>query len=76
MLLNLHNQIQLAMVIDSRREGDLVESTKNHYAIMENLKNGDLKGVKDSFIEHIAIYRDRLRQGLMTSFQEGREDVL
>lgn len=68
MLLNLHNQLQLAMVIDSRREGDLVESAKKHYSIIEHLRNGDLEGVREALTAHIVIYRDTLKEDLMTSF--------
>lgn len=67
MLFNLHNQIQLAMVIDSRREGDLVESAKKHYSILESLQRDSIEEVRETLIEHILIYRDSLKKGLLTS---------
>lgn len=60
-LQSLHNQIQLAMVIDSRREGDLVESAEKHYGIIRNLKQGDLKAAKLSLVEHILTYKESVK---------------
>lgn len=55
-LKNNYFQLQLAMVHDYHLDPDLESTAKNHFAILENLKNRDLKGCREALIEHIKVY--------------------
>ncbi|MBF8436467.1 GntR family transcriptional regulator [Halanaerobiaceae bacterium Z-7014] len=56
----IHNQLKLAMIIDARKEDSLEESAREHYSILENLKNKDLSGLQQSLIDHIVSYNEKL----------------
>lgn len=54
-LSNLYYQLQLAMIIDSRLEGDLVEGVKKHLDIIKYLQRGDIKNTKKVLRDHILL---------------------
>ncbi|MFW5790708.1 MAG: GntR family transcriptional regulator [Halanaerobiaceae bacterium] len=56
----IHNQLKLAMIIDARKEESLEESAREHYSIIKNLKEKNLKGVRQSLIDHIVLYNEEL----------------
>jgi len=56
----IHNQLKLAMIIDARKEDSLEASAREHYLIIENLRNKDLEKVQKSLIDHIVSYNESL----------------
>lgn len=56
----IYNQLKLAMIIDSRKEDSLEESVKEHYAIINNLKEKNIKEIRQSLIDHIVSYNESL----------------
>ncbi len=54
-LSNLYNQLQLAMIIDVRLEGDLEEGVKKHLDIIKFLQRGDINRTKKALKDHILI---------------------
>lgn len=56
----IYNQLKLAMIIDVRKEDSLEESAREHYDIVENLRQKDLKALKQSLIDHIVSYNEEL----------------
>ena len=52
-LTTLYNQLQLAMILDAKKEENLVKASLKHKKIIANLKNDDLEGTKNAVIEHI-----------------------
>lgn len=57
MLLNLHFQLQIAMVIDSRLTSNLDKIAKNHYNIIKHLQNKDLPLCLTALKSSIATYK-------------------
>lgn len=57
LLLNLHHQLQLAMVNDLKIEGNLEKSAKIHYEIVDYLQQEDLENTKEMLKEHIKVYK-------------------
>lgn len=55
-LSNLHYQLLMAMVNDLKIEGDLKQAAKNHYQIVDGLKNKNLANSKQVLAEHIEVY--------------------
>ncbi len=56
----IYNQLKLAMIIDSRKENNLEESVKEHYKIIKNLREKNLKEIRQSLIDHIVSYNESL----------------
>lgn len=56
----IYNQLKLAMIIDSRKENSLEESVKEHYKIIKNLKEKNIKKIRKSLIDHIVSYNESL----------------
>ncbi len=52
-LTTLYNQLQLAMILDAKKEENLVQASLKHKKILKNVKDKDLKGTKNAIIEHI-----------------------
>ncbi|HKL75460.1 MAG TPA: GntR family transcriptional regulator [Halanaerobiales bacterium] len=52
-LTTLYNQLQLAMILDAKKEENLVKASLKHQKIIDNLRNNDLKETKNAVIEHI-----------------------
>ena len=52
-LTTLYNQLQLAMILDAKKEENLVQASLKHKKIINHLKDNDLKGTKEAVIEHI-----------------------
>jgi len=55
---NLHFQLQMAMIYDTRLSGDLQTTAEEHYEIVKCLKEGDIEKCKNALREHIVSYRD------------------
>ncbi|MGM0420981.1 MAG: GntR family transcriptional regulator [Bacillota bacterium] len=56
----IYNQLKLAMIIDVRKEDSLEESAREHYNIVENLRQKDLIALKQALIDHIVSYNEEL----------------
>lgn len=56
----IHNQLKLAMIIDARKEDSLAKSARDHYEIINNLREKDLKKLRQALIDHIVSYNERL----------------
>ncbi len=54
---NLHFQLQMAMIYDTKFGGNLPITAKEHYDIIRCLKTGDIKNCKSVLKEHITLYR-------------------
>lgn len=52
-LTTLYNQLQLAMILDAKKEENLEKASLKHQKILDNLKNDDLEGTRNAVIEHI-----------------------
>ncbi|ADO81891.1 GntR family transcriptional regulator [Ilyobacter polytropus] len=61
-LSTLYTQLQLAMIIDTKLAGNLENTAKEHYAIIEYLRQGDLDSCIKAFEDHILIYRNKNNQ--------------
>ena len=52
-LTTLYNQLQLAMILDAKKEENLEKASLKHQKILDNLRNNDLEGTRNAVIEHI-----------------------
>lgn len=52
-LTTLYNQLQLAMILDAKKEENLVKASLKHKKIIASLRNDDLEGTINAVIEHI-----------------------
>lgn len=57
MLKDLHFQLQLAMVIDTKLTDDLEVTARDHYEMLEKLKNKDLAGCLTALKNSIVTYK-------------------
>ncbi len=64
-LSNLFNQLQLAMLIDFKKETNRIGAAQEHYRIIEKLKGGDLEGTRKAIIDHIVIYKEDLKEKIV-----------
>ncbi|PAB59230.1 GntR family transcriptional regulator [Anaeromicrobium sediminis] len=61
---NLYLQLQMAMMYDTNMTGDLEMTVKDHYDIIEYLKEGNLEKCKDALKNHIVFYRQGILEDM------------
>ncbi|MFW5855982.1 MAG: GntR family transcriptional regulator [Bacillota bacterium] len=61
-LTTLYNQLQLAMLLDAKKEENLVQASLKHEKILNNLRENNLKGTKEAVIEHIKTLSERVNE--------------
>ena len=59
-LTTLYNQLQLAMILDAKKEENLVQASLKHKKILKKLKDKNLEGTKNAIIEHIKTLSKRV----------------
>ncbi len=59
-LTGLYFQLQLAMLIDAKKEENLVQSAKQHFNIIKSLQEKDCKKAKESLRNHIITLSQRV----------------
>ena len=59
-LTTLYNQLQLAMILDAKKEENLVKASLKHQKIIDNLKENNLEGTKNAVIEHIKTLSEKV----------------
>jgi DNA-binding GntR family transcriptional regulator len=60
-LTTLYNQLQLAMLLDAKKEENLVKASLKHKKILDSLKRNNLKDTKDAVIEHIKTLSQKVK---------------
>ncbi len=59
-LTTLYNQLQLAMIMDAKKENNLTEASLKHKDILQRLKEYDLTKTKAAIIDHIRTLSQQL----------------